>query len=33
MLVCRSVGLGVCSVESFCFDLAFGFSSERWFIE
>ena len=33
MVVCRSVGLGVCIVESFCFNLVFGFSSKRWFIE
>ena len=33
MVVCRSVGLGVVSVESYCFDLVFGFSSKRWFIE
>ena len=33
MVVFKSVGLGVCSIESFCFDLVFGFSSKRWFIE
>ena len=33
MVVCRSVGLGVCFIESFCFDLVFWFSSEQWFIE